>query len=538
MKKQLFLLLLWCFSVLIPVDSSAQEPGNGDLGIVSAPLANVHEGPVSKSRLETQVLMGDVVRILEKQDNRYRVTILNQENREGWIQQEAIHIPKDKGRSYLNANRQWIVISTPKAEAMILDKTGDHKVSLYGGTRLPVLQTVTSGHQYKVQFPDQSVAIIAASETIPEKSVDPVINDTQPEEIAKTARQFLNVRHLSGGISAQGMDVNGLIYITYRIHGVLLSTDSASFNARAERIAKKGLEPGDILAFYGDGLGLYVGNGRFVHVPNKRTAQLSGIHDKRFAKSLQYGARIITSPLPEENKHVAAMTADEILLAQARIAKLPLNKRIASWAGRFIGTPYDTDPLGLYVRTNRIVADEKVDCMYLTFRAVELAQTSTPGEAIDRALNLRFITQGKAEDGLVTNYDERFQYGEDMVMSDKWGRNITADLGSNTQIAGSRGKDTVDILPKNVLATRTLQKKLQDGDIIYWVKDPKTRMVEEIVAHLSFVRIKSGKPYLIHAAGNKDRQDKPGGGVVSEVPFADYVRNSRFIGAFVTRFEQ
>jgi len=303
-------------------------------------------------------------------------------------------------------------------------------------------------------------------------------------------------------------------------------------------VSKKDLEPGDILVFYGNSLGLYVESGRFIQVPPKNAAQLAGIQDRRFANSLQYGIRIVGSGQPDEKKTVAAMTADEILLLQARLSKLPLNKRIASWASRFIGTPYDTDPLGLYVRTNRIVADEKVDCMYLTFRSVELAETNTPGEAIDRALNLRFITQGKATDGLVTNYDERFQYGEDMVMSGKWGRNITADLGATTQIAGSRGKDVVDILPKNVLATRTLQKKLQDGDIIYWVKDPKKRAVEEIVAHLSIVRIKSGKPYLIHAGGDKDRQDKPGGGVVKEVPFSDYVRNMRFIGAFVTRFEQ
>jgi hypothetical protein len=106
------------------------------------------------------------------------------------------------------------------------------------------------------------------------------------------------------------------------------------------------------------------------------------------------------------------------------------------------------------------------------------------------------------------------------------------------QVAGSRGKDIVDILPKNVLASWVLQKKLRDGDIIYWVKDPKKRVVEEIVSHLSIVHIKSGKPYLIHAAGDKDREGRPGGGVVKEVPFADYVQNMRFIGAFITRFEQ
>jgi hypothetical protein len=190
------------------------------------------------------------------------------------------------------------------------------------------------------------------------------------------------------------------------------------------------------------------------------------------------------------------------------------------------------------VRRNRIVTDEKADCMYHAFRSVELAQSTTPGGAIERALSLRFITQGKVSDGVVTNYDERYQYGEDMVFGGKWGSNITAELGAATAIPGSRGRDTVDILSKSVLLTGKLQKKLQDGDVVFWVKDPKKRVVEEIVAHLSIVRIKAGKVYVIHAAGDKDRADKPGGGVVKEVPFADYVRNMRFIGAFVTRFEE
>jgi len=217
---------------------------------------------------------------------------------------------------------------------------------------------------------------------------------------------------------------------------------------------------------------------------------------------------------------------------------MPLGKRIVYWAGRFIETPYDTDPLGLYVRTNRIVADEKADCMYLTFRATELAKSGTPGQAIEQALTLRFITQGKVADGLVQNYGERFEYGEDMVFSGKWGRNITDGLGATKTITGSRGREEVTILPKQTLLSGKLQKQLQDGDIIYWVKDPKKRVVEEIVSHLSFVHIKNGKAYLIHAAGTKDSAKKPGGGIVREVPFTDYVRNMKFIGAFVTRFEQ
>ena len=520
--------------VLFPAALPGQEPQKNTLGIISVPLANVHDRPAPKSVLLTQVLLADEVRILEKQDYRYRIAIPAQ-GREGWIQQEAVYIPKDKGKYYLNPERPWIVIAVPKTEALILDKTGDHKVSLYAGTQLPVLDKRTDS--FKVQFPDKSVAIIDAADALPVRSPDPFANATSLEDIAKTAKKFSGVRHLSGGLTAQGMDTRGLIYIVYRIYGYPVSTDRAFLKTHAERVPKKDVQTGDILLFNGETEGLYLGSGKFLHAARKSSVQLGGIHDRRFANSLQYGLRVIGGETGQ-NKTPAEMTAEEVLLAQARTARLPLGKRISYWAGRFLGTPYDPDPLGLYVRTRRIVADEKADCMYHVFRSVELAGGNTPAEAIDRALGLRFVTQGKLADGLVTNYDQRFEYGEDMVFSGKWGRNITGDLGTVKTVPGTRGKEKVEILPKNILATRTLQKKLQDGDIVYWVKDPKKRASDEIVGHLSVIHLKSGKPYVIHAAGSKDHNGTPGGGVVKESPFPEYVQNMRFTGAFITRFEQ
>jgi cell wall-associated NlpC family hydrolase len=531
MKKHFPIAVLISISLLFLSLAHAQEPKANGRGIISVPLANVHEAPLPKSRLATQVLMGDEVRILEKQDYRYHIAIPSQNDREGWIQQEAVLIPRDKNHASLNGSRKKIVITRAKTEALILDKTGDHNVPLYAGTQLPVVEQTSKG--YKVQFPDHTLAIIEAAAVMPVKTSDPIMNDTTTEEIVRTAQQFVGVNHQAGGLTSQGMDTDGLIYLVYRIHGIALGTDRAAFKAHAERVDKKDIQAGDILVFSGENHGFALGSGRFLQATKKRTIQAAGMG----SQALQYGLRVIGAE-PGRNKVPAAMTADEILLAQARTARLPLNKRIVYWAGRFIGTPYDPDPLGLYVRTNRIVADEKVDCMYHAFRSVELAQSGTPFEAINQALTLRFITRGTQVDGLVTNYDQRYQYGEDMVFSGKFGKNVTADLGATKAIPGSRGRDTVDILPKSTLLMRGLQKNLQDGDLIYWVKDPKKRGVEEIVAHLSIVHIKGGKPYLIHAAGDKDRADRPGGGVVKEVPFATYVQNMRFIGAFVTRFEQ
>jgi len=529
--------MLFLAVVLLPVSVMAQEPqvNSGSLGIISVPLANVREEPLPKSPIVTQVLLADEVRILEKQEYRYRIAIPGQGNREGWIQQEAVQIPRDKGRSYLKADRHWIVITVPKTPALILDKLGNHNVSLYAGTRLPVLERDADG--YKVQFPDRTAAVIAAADAMPLKPRNPVLGDVAPADLARTARKFQGARYFSGGITAQGMDTRGLIYIVYRIHGIDLDTERESLKAKALKVPKKELIPGDILVFNGEGLGFYVSNGQFLHAVRKTTVQLGGIHDRRFANALLYGLRV-AGPEPDLKKLPAEMNADEIMIAQGLAAELPLGGRIVYWAGRFIGTPYDTDPLGWYVRTNRIVADENADCMYLTFRATELALSGTPGQAIEQALSLRFITRGRLADGLVQNYGDRFEYGEDMVASGKWGRDITGDMGTTQTIRGSRGRDEVVILPKQTLLSKKLQKQLQDGDIIYWVKDPKKRVVEEIVAHLSFVHVKNGKAFLIHAAGTKDSARSPGGGMVKEVAFADYVHITKFIGAFVTRFEQ
>ncbi|KOR32620.1 hypothetical protein TI05_06185 [Achromatium sp. WMS3] len=237
-----------------------------------------------------------------------------------------------------------------------------------------------------------------------------------------------------------------------------------------------------------------------------------------------------------EQKIPVAMNEAEIEFLQNKITNWPIGKRIAYWAARFIGTKYDPDPLGLYVRSNRIVTDEAVDCMYHTFRAVELAQSRTPHEAIQKALNLRFISRGELVNDKVTNYDQRFQYGEDMVYSGKWGQNITSRLGRVRRIKGSRGRSKVTILPKSTLKTRTFRNKLQDGDIVFWVKNPRKRVVGEIVAHLSIVHIKKGRPYIIHASGLKRSRRRAGGGVVKEVLFSRYVRKMSFIGAFITRF--
>ncbi len=226
----------------------------------------------------------------------------------------------------------------------------------------------------------------------------------------------------------------------------------------------------------------------------------------------------------------AFMPDADIQARQAAMSNSPLNQRIAYWAGEFIGTPYDTDPMGAYVTRNAIVADDHVDCMYLTFRAAELALSDSPAGAVNAALRMRFPGQGRLDpQGKVLNYAERFQYGEDMLRSGRWGEDITTALGAPfVGYKGSRGIKTVPVIMSASIPK--IIPKLRDGDIIYFVKDASRRKAGEIVGHIGIIKREGGVAYMIHASGSKGS-----GGEVKKVVFADYAAGMPFVGVMVGR---
>jgi hypothetical protein len=238
-----------------------------------------------------------------------------------------------------------------------------------------------------------------------------------------------------------------------------------------------------------------------------------------------------------------SITDNEILKLQTALKGKTTGEKIALFAEKFLGTPYDTDPMGEYVTKAAITADERIDCMYLIFRAAELALSTTPEEAIQVALEKRFHAKGILENGKVVNYDNRFEYGEDMIYSGKWGREITQEIGNAVLIKGSRGHDVIDMLPPGELLK--CAGKLEDGDIVFFVKKPGRGVKGELVGHLGIIKTEHRLPYtkgvdshreyreiyLIHASGKKGK-----GGYVKKVPLKDYIMKMPFIGAKITRF--
>ncbi len=231
------------------------------------------------------------------------------------------------------------------------------------------------------------------------------------------------------------------------------------------------------------------------------------------------------------------LTDEEIQKFQIFLRGKPVGEKISFWAGRFIGVPYDRDPLGEYVSKRVIVSDERVDCMYLTFRAVELALSDTPEEAIQVALEKRFHSKGILKEGRVINYNDRFEYGEDMIESGKWGKEITSDFGKMMKVKGARGKESVEVLSAGALMQG--MRGLKRGDLLFFVKEPGKREVGEIIGHIGIVEVVEGEGnqqnpdlFLIHAGGTKGK-----GGAVKKVKLREYLSKMPFIGVKITRIE-
>ena len=203
-------------------------------------------------------------------------------------------------------------------------------------------------------------------------------------------------------------------------------------------------------------------------------------------------------------------------------------EKIAFWAEFFVGVEYDTELIGNYVKEGVIVLDSALDCMSHTFRSFELAFAKTEEKALDNALFFRFPLSGKRSGNKIISYEERFEYGEDMALSGKFGRLISNEIDVTVGTENSRSK--LDFLTKDEVQKNL--SKLKTGDTIFFVKGEKARKGLEIVGHIGILKLEKGEIFLIHASGKKNK-----GGEVKKVNFSEYLEKNYpfFTGIILTR---
>ena len=117
------------------------------------------------------------------------------------------------------------------------------------------------------------------------------------QQVIDFAKKFLGIPYKWGGTTPAGFDCSGFVYYVYNSLGYKMPRMIADMNRQGVYVAKSQLQAGDVVIFqntYASGLshvGLYVGDGKFIHSPNSRSVVSYADLYSTYYTNHYYGAR-------------------------------------------------------------------------------------------------------------------------------------------------------------------------------------------------------------------------------------------------------
>ena len=117
-------------------------------------------------------------------------------------------------------------------------------------------------------------------------------------QIVAEAKKYLGTPYVYGGASPSGFDCSGFVYYVLKQLGYAPYRTPADQYSMGTYVSKENLQPGDVVFFAGTGstsaishVGIYVGNGQFIHSPNSRSTVSYADLTSGYWAQHYYGAR-------------------------------------------------------------------------------------------------------------------------------------------------------------------------------------------------------------------------------------------------------
>ena len=287
MKRYLKLIVLLVFTLSIVFtlasSASATELKTG-IGIVEARGGlRLREKPSTSADVITVAQKGDTVVVIRQVDDWYLVNY-------------NLHIGYMHGDYLTVKARENVELGTGSVDASL--------VNLRNGpsTSTTMLEQLKAGEEveifgfnsgwYKVRYEGQIGYIRSDLVTLLEKPLNntglaATSSDDETssgststeadlgQQIATYAQQFVGYPYVYGGSSPSGFDCSGFMQYVFSQFGYSINRTATAQLANGYSVAYEDLRPGDIIYFgYGSTashVGMYIGNGQFVHAENSST---------------------------------------------------------------------------------------------------------------------------------------------------------------------------------------------------------------------------------------------------------------------------
>ncbi|WDF67399.1 NlpC/P60 family protein [Sphingobacterium oryzagri] len=267
-------------TILTLPDASVGEQA---YGVVQLSVANLRTKPSHAAEMATQVLLGTVLDILQKDGADLRVR--TPEGYIAWIQRSSLTLmDEDAVSAWKNAKR--IMYTNDFGKSYSAPDANSQRISdlVYGD----MLALVAEHEQfYQVAYPDGRTGYVAKEEALP---FSDWLNSRQAnaQTILQSAKTMLGLPYLWGGTSVKAVDCSGFTKTSFFMNGYIIPRDASQQALYGQSIdildkngdfdpakALKNLRPADLLFFAGGKkpgsqarvthVALYLGDGEFIH---------------------------------------------------------------------------------------------------------------------------------------------------------------------------------------------------------------------------------------------------------------------------------
>ena len=237
MKKGIIIILI--AALMAAAGSQAYTAQAQEYGVVDISAAYMRSAPDYESSLECQALMGTVVTIIES--DRYWLHVVSEDPLYyGWVTEMGIaRMSEEEIAAYRKARK---AICRAAHSAVYADASeGEQICDLTMGDVMRYLGT--KGAFAKVRLPSGKIGYAPSKDLMFGYPADP------SSMIVKTAREFNGVPYLWGGNTSGALDCSGLVWLTYRINGIILPRNASEQALEGTEVAFENARPGDLLYF-------------------------------------------------------------------------------------------------------------------------------------------------------------------------------------------------------------------------------------------------------------------------------------------------